>query len=173
MKRKNDTYDLYHGRLTKYRVSIQIMMISSIFILTAWSMFRLYMLNGFETQWPFQKAVKCYVQLNDKTLFRPYGVSYSYEVNGKSYKGFQPIDKKKPHDSVTYQIYYNLEYPRFNFISTYGQDKLSKIKTVTILFDLLFLYLFILPYIHRFIPTSSEIIYKRWKEKYNSLKYPE
>ena len=52
----NGTYDNYHRRLRKFRISIQVMMILSVCVLTALSIFRIYMLNGFETQWPFQKA---------------------------------------------------------------------------------------------------------------------
>lgn len=166
----NSTYDNYHRRLRKFRISIQVLMILSVCVLTALSIFRIYMLNGFETQWPFQKATKYYVQFEEKSSFRPHGISYSYEADGKSYDGFQPIAKKKVQDPSTYQIYYNSRYPRFNYVSSYNLVKLSAIKTLTILFDCLLLYLFLLPYLHRIIPTATEIRDRRWKEKYGTEK---
>ena len=166
----NGTYDNYHRRLRRFRISIQVLMILSVCVLTALSIFRIYMLNGFETQWPFQKATKYYVQFEEKSSFRPHGISYSYEADGKSYDGFQPIAKKKVQDPSTYQIYYNSRYPRFNYVSSYNLVKLSGIKTLTISFDCLLLYLFLLPYLHRIIPTATEIRDRRWKEKYGTEK---
>lgn len=163
----NGTYDNYHRRLRKFRISIQVLMILSVCILTATSIFRMHMLNGFETQWPFQRATKCHVH-EDKNLLGMHGISYSYEVDGESYDGFQPIAKKKALDPSTYQIYYNSSYPRFNYVSSYNLVKLSGIKTLTISFDCLLLYLFLLPYLHRFIPTATEIRDRRWKERYNN-----
>lgn len=169
-KKMKGTYDNYHRRLRKFRISIQVLMILSVCVLTALSIFRIYMLNGFETQWPFQKATKYYVQFEEKSSFRPHGISYSYEADGESYDGFQPIAKKKVEDPSTYQIYYNSRYPRFNYVSSYNLVKLSGIKTLTISFDCLLLYLFLLPYLHRFIPTATEIRDRRWKEKYGTEK---
>ena len=165
----NGTYDTYHSRLRRFRISIQVLMILSVCILTATSIFRMHMLNGFETQWPFQRATKCHVH-EDKNLLGMHGISYSYEVDGKSYDGFQPIAKKKAQDPSTYQIYYNSRYPRFNYVSSYDLVKLSGIKTLTISFDCLLLYLFLLPYLHRIIPTATEIRDRRWKEKYGTEK---
>ena len=166
----NDTYEKYHRRLRKFRISFQILMILSICILTALSILRMYMLNGFETQWPFLRAIKCHVQLEDKKPFGIHGISYSYEVDGKSYNGFQPIAKKKAQGPSTYQIYYNSSYPRFNYVSSYDLVKLSAIKTWTILFDCLLLYLFLLPYLHRIIPTATGIRDRKWREKYKNIK---
>ena len=165
----NGTYDNYHRRLRKFRISIQVLMILSVCILTATSIFRMHMINGFETRWPFQRATKCHVH-EDKNLLGMHGISYSYEVDGESYDGFQPIAKKKVQDPSTYQIYYNSRYPRFNYVSSYDLVKLSGIKTLTILFDCLLLYLFLLPYLHRIIPTATEIRDRRWKEKYGTEK---
>ena len=163
----NGTYDNYHRRLRKFRISIQVLMILSVCVLTALSIFRIYMLNGFETQWPFQKATKCHVN-EDKNLFGMHGISYSYEVEGKSFDGFQPIAKKNIQDPSTYQIYYNSKSPRFNYVSSYNLVKLSNIKTCTALIDCLLLYLFLLPYLLRIIPTATEIRDRRWKERYNN-----
>ena len=165
----NDTYDIYHRRLGIFRICIQILMILSVCILTVLSIFRMYMLNGFETQWQFQRAIKYQVQLEDEKPFGMHGISYSYEVDGKSYDGFQPIAKKKVQDPSTYQIYYNSEYPRFNYVSSYNLRKLSAIKTLTILFDCLLLYLFLLPYLLRIIPTATEIRDRKWREKYKKI----
>ena len=169
-KKMNGTYDNYHRRLRKFRISIQVLMILSVCVLTALSIFRIYMLNGFETQWPFQKATKYYVQFEEKSSFRPHGISYSYEADGESYDGFQPIAKKKVQDPSTYQIYYNSRYPRFNYVSSYDLVKLSGIKTLTILFDCLLLFIFLLPFLLRIIPTATEIRDRRWKEKYGTEK---
>jgi hypothetical protein len=167
-KRINDTYDSYHDRLTKYRIFIQIILITFISILTGWSILTVYLLNGFGIEWEFQKATNCNIQIDNGTLFGLHGVSYSYEVNGKSYKGFQPIDKNKVTDISTYQIYYNLEYPSFNYISSYYKIKLSDIKTTIILFDCLLLYFFLLPFILHYIPTATQIRDRRWKKKYEN-----
>ena len=170
IKRINDTYDTYHGRLRKLRISIQVIMIISVCTLTSLSIFRIYMLNGFGTQWTFQKATKYHVQLEEKNSFRPYGILYSYEVDGKSFDGFQPIAKKKAQDILTYQIYYNTKCHRFNYVSSYNLVKLSAIKTLTILFDCLLLYLFLLPYILCIIPTATEIRDRKLKEKHPTEK---
>ena len=166
----NGTYDNYHRRLRKFRISIQVLMILSVCVLTALSIFRIYMLNGFETQWPFQRATKCYVQFEEKSSFRPHGISYSYEADGESYDGFQPIAKKNIQDPSTYQIYYNSKSPRFNYVSSYNLVKLSDIKTCTALIDCLLLYIFLLPYLIRYIPNATEIRDRRWKEKYKNLR---
>lgn len=166
-KKMNGTYDTYHSRLRRFRISIQVLMILSVCILTATSILRMHMLNGFETQWPFQRATKCHVH-EDKNLFGMHGISYSYEVEGKSFDGFQPIAKKNIQDPSTYQIYYNSKSPRFNYVSSYNLVKLSNIKTCTALIDCLLLYLFLLPYLLRIIPTATEIRDRRWKERYNN-----
>ena len=67
-KKMNGTYDNYHRRLRKFRISIQVLMILSVCVLTALSIFRIYMLNGFETQWPFQKATKCHVNEDKNSI---------------------------------------------------------------------------------------------------------
>ena len=162
-----DTYETYHRRIRKLRINIQVMMILAVCILTSTSIFRMYMLNGFETQWPFQKGTKCHVH-EDKNWLGMHGISYSYEVDGKSFNGFQPIAKDKVQDTSSYQIYYNSRSPRFNYVSSYNLVKISDIKTCTALLDCLLLFIFLLPFLIRIIPTATEIRDRKWKEKYSN-----
>lgn len=147
MKKMTNDYDYYHNKLRIIGIIFKVVIILIVLILSLSAVVRIYMLNGFTPQWEFAKASESH---------RVSG-NYTYMAEGRKYTCYQFVSAGGVRETIELKVYYNVKHPMFSYVEPFRDKKINDIKTYTILFDGIFLYLLLISFIMNHCTTASDI----------------